>query len=108
MQKFVLVYQAGLANVFRVQSFTLAAGEERGAERVMQHAFGPCEWYARGLQAAGARVRVAACNMAGDVNLQDWTDDLVGQPFSDSFRCGGLVRFSDGKALSSLMSERNQ
>ena len=83
--KAVLVYQAGIANVFAVESFNLQLFG-RDAERLLQSDFRTCEAYARGLAAAGVKVGSAACNMAGDVNLFPWTDDLESQPFSDKFR----------------------
>lgn len=76
---YVLVYQGGIANVF--------LGKVKGKrKRIMQHAFGPCEWYCRGLKEAGAKVEVAWCNMAGDIDLQDWSyKDFDLAPFHDKF-----------------------
>lgn len=87
----VLVYQAGIANVFKVDSFNMADTE--GRQRLLQHAFSACEWYARGLAAAGVKVGSASCNMAGDIIGQPWramlddkTIDPEGNtpPFSES------------------------
>jgi hypothetical protein len=80
----VLVYQAGLANVFSVESFDLSP-EKRNAKRLLQHAFTPCEWFARGLAAAGVRVTTWACNQPGDIVNAEWSNDLEAQPFSDKF-----------------------
>jgi hypothetical protein len=80
-----LVYQAGIANVFAVECLNLAPFG-RNARRLMQYDFRSCESFARGLAAAGVVVRTAACNMAGDIAAQQWTDDLDAQPFSDKFR----------------------
>jgi hypothetical protein len=75
-----LVYQAGLANVFELNAFTNAA-EERKAKRLLQHAFQPCEWYARGMMEAGYAVRVYSCNRAGDITNALWTDGMEDCPF---------------------------
>lgn len=84
VRKAMLVYQGGIANVFEVQSFNLAE-HGRGARRLLQSDFTTCEWFARGLHAAGCVVRTAACNRAGDIENETWTDDLEAQPFSESF-----------------------
>lgn len=83
--RYVLVYQAGLANVFRVASFNLS-DYGRDAERLMQADFRSCEAFARGLAEAGGIVKTAACNRAGDIIRETWTDDLDSQPFSEKFR----------------------
>ena len=80
----VLVYQAGIANVFAVASLNLA-DYGRDAVRLLQSDFKTCESYARGLRDAGVTVRSAACNMAGDIARQRWTEDLESAPFSESF-----------------------
>lgn len=81
----MLVYQAGIANVFAVAAFNLTPyGREQ--RRLMQSSFRACEYFARGLAAAGVVVRSAACNMAGDIAGQTWSDNLDEQPFSDNFR----------------------
>lgn len=80
----MLVYQAGLANVFQVDSFNLC-DFGREAKRLLQSDFRSCEWFARGLVADGAKVTTVACNMAGDITHQKWNDDLQAQPFSTSF-----------------------
>ena len=83
--RFMLVYQVGIANLFRVQSFNLA-DYGREAVRVYQGDFRTAEAMARGALLAGAGVRVAACNEAGDIAERTWSDDLEEQPFSDEFR----------------------
>ena len=80
----VLVYQAGIANVFQVESFNMA-NYGRDARRLLQSDFRTCEAFARGLVAAGVRVTSAACNRAGDVADALWSEDLGEQPFSDKF-----------------------
>jgi hypothetical protein len=87
--KAVLVYQAGIANVFTVDLFTAHAENSRNAKRLLQHTFAACEWFARGLVAAGAEVRTAACNRAGDIVDATWSNNLDEQPFSDSFHSVG-------------------
>ena len=83
--KAFLVYQAGIANVFEVEAFNLA-DYGRDARRLLQDDFRTCETFARGLAAAGATVRTAACNMAGDIARSRWTTDLDSQPWSEKFR----------------------
>jgi hypothetical protein len=84
-ERYVLVYQAGIANVFRVTSFNLS-DYGRDAERLVQSDFRTAEAFARGLAAAGGIVKSAACNRAGDIAREKWTDDLDEQPFSDKFQ----------------------
>ena len=83
--KAMLVYQGGIANVFAVDSFSIYDVSRRNARRLLQHAFGPCEYFARGLAAAGVIVRSAACNRAGDITNEQWSLILEDQPFSDQF-----------------------
>jgi hypothetical protein len=80
----VLVYQAGVANVFQVESFNMA-NYGRDARRLLQSDFRTCEAFARGLVAAGVKVTSGACNRAGDVADALWSEDLDEQPFSDKF-----------------------
>ena len=84
-RRYVLVYQAGIANVFRVSCFNLSP-YGRDAVRVRQADFRSCEAFARGLAEAGALVHSAACNAAGDIADAAWTDDLESQPFADRFQ----------------------
>jgi hypothetical protein len=83
--KAMLVYQGGIANVFAVDSFSIYDVSRRNARRLLQHAFGPCEYFARGLAAAGVIVRSAACNRAGDIINERWTLNLEDEPFSERF-----------------------
>lgn len=80
----MLVYQAGIANVFSVTSANLA-DFGRDAKRLLQADFRACENFARGLAAAGVIVHSVACNEAGDIAKSHWTDDLESQPFSENF-----------------------
>lgn len=90
VKRAMLVYQAGIANVFAVDSFNLAP-YGRNARRLLQLDYRTCEYYARGLRAAGATVRVAACNQAGDIAERAWVDDSDAQPWYElhSFSGGG-------------------
>lgn len=73
-----LVYQAGIANVF-----AKTAGNR--AICLLQADFHSCEMFARGMGAAGEKVRTYTCNMAGDISEQPWSKDLESAPFSDKF-----------------------
>jgi hypothetical protein len=78
----MLVYQAGIANVFAVRHFGNEP-EARYAKRLIQGDFSSCINFARGLMAAGATVMTAACNQAGDIAASEWTMDLESQPFAE-------------------------
>lgn len=70
----VIVYQAGIANVF----------ENR--RRLLQSDFRTCEMFCRGAQAMGATIVPAWCNMAGDVILETWNyENFDNAPFNESF-----------------------
>lgn len=85
VKKAVLVYQAGIANVFAVDCFNLNP-YGRNAKRLFQSDFWACENFARGLDAAGVKVATMQCNMAGDITNMQWSNDLESAPFSDKFR----------------------
>jgi hypothetical protein len=70
--KAVLVYQVGIANVFKVDRFSRRP-ERRGATRLLQLDFRSCAWFARGLAAAGAEVRTAHADVAGDIRNVPWS-----------------------------------
>jgi hypothetical protein len=72
----MLVYQGGLANVFEVEP-------GKPPKRLMQHAYSPCIWFARGMGAAGRIVRTAHCEVAGDCANVDWTPGR-GDIFADA------------------------
>jgi hypothetical protein len=82
-RKAVVVYQAGIANLFVVEN-VFETHEGRNAHRLMQSGFNDCEMYARGLKYAGWRVEAAHCNRAGDVAEQVWNFDLSEAPFRES------------------------
>ena len=81
--KAVLVYQAGLANVFAVDCFNMAH-YGRDAKRLVQGTFGQCEQFARGLAAAGCKVASAHCNQAGDISASTWSINLDDAPFREA------------------------
>jgi hypothetical protein len=93
MKRAMLVYQAGIANVFKVTSFNLS-DFGRDAKRLYQGDFRGAVQLSRGLGLAGVTVRTAACNMAGDIARSHWTEDLESQPFSDKLI---NVHYQDGK-----------
>jgi hypothetical protein len=79
--KIMLVYQAGIANVFLVDCFNMKASM-RKTKQLYQDTFITCQVFARGCGAMGAIVRTAHCNRAGDILGMDWSDDLDDAPFS--------------------------
>lgn len=81
--KAVVVYQVGVANVFEVECFNMA-DFGRDARRMLQSDFNSCEWFARGLGAAGWHVSSMFCNQAGDIVNAKWSDYLPYAPFFDS------------------------
>ena len=83
--KLVLVYQAGIANVFEVAAFATDHGPQRKAKRVLQSDFRACENFARGAKYAGAEVTTMGCNQAGDITTAQWTVALDSLPFGDQF-----------------------
>lgn len=82
MQRIALVYQTGIANVFLVRRYNTTA-EGRNAVRLLQHAFSPCEYFARGMLEAGSSLKVYSCNKAGDIAEQQWTEGLDDCPFRE-------------------------
>ena len=84
IERAVLVYQAGIANVFEVDCFNMRASG-RTEKRLLQSDFRTCESFARGLAAAGTLVASATCNMAGNIARLDWSNELAEAPFSDKF-----------------------
>lgn len=83
--KVMLVYQCGITNVFEVQSFNLA-DYGRDAKRIMQGGFTDGPVFAAGCGAAGAIVRTASCNVAGDCSTATWVEGIEGTPFRESAR----------------------
>lgn len=83
-ERAVLVYQGGIANIFRVSSFNLS-DYGRDAFRLWQGDFRTAHVYALALRDAGIKVKACACNRAGDISKETWTIDLESQPFSDHF-----------------------
>ena len=85
IERAVLVYQAGLANVFSVEAFNMS-DYGRDAKRLIQSDFDTCEAFARGLAAAGTKIVSVHCNETGDVANRTWNEELEQAPFCDSFR----------------------
>jgi hypothetical protein len=83
--KIMLVYQGGLANVFKVDCFNLGLFG-RNAKRLYQGTFNDSEMVVYGLSLGGATIHIAGCNRAGDISEMDWTEDLDNLPFSDKFK----------------------
>jgi len=81
----VLIYQAGIANVFAVDCLNMRASG-RTERRLIQSDFRTAESFCLGLAAAGVRVASAGCNMAGDIARQNWSSDLEAQPFYEKFQ----------------------
>ena len=87
VKRAVLVYQAGIANVFRVDAFNMS-DYGREAHLMIQADFHTCEVYARALARCGTVVRSAWCNMAGSIAACQWKEVSVtgGEgPFSDKW-----------------------
>ncbi len=78
-----LVYQAGTANVFDVDSFNLA-DSNRNAKRIFRGSFQGAIDFCQGLAAAGVGIKTAACNKDGDIRAQKWSDDVHKQPSRDN------------------------
>lgn len=91
-ERFFLVYQAGIANVFRVTSFNLA-DYGRDATRLFQGDWISAQNVCRGIGLMGGVVRSAHCNQAGDTTNAKWSEDLSEAPFNPiplSINCNGL------------------
>lgn len=71
----MLVYQAGIANVFQVDCFNMHP-TGRKQSRLMQADYHSCQHFAKGLGQAGCCVRSAHCNQAGDISEHIWDDDM--------------------------------
>jgi hypothetical protein len=84
VERAVLVYQSGIANVFQVASFNLS-DYGRNAKLLRQADFRTCENFAQGLAIAGTRVTTAYCNQAGNIASCTWSEDLEDAPFSTQF-----------------------
>jgi len=82
--KIALVYQAGIANVFEVTNFGYEIAQRGDTRRLLQSDFHSCEYFARGMKAAGANVRSYGCNKAGDITNNEWSDNRG--PFREATR----------------------
>lgn len=85
IEQVVLVYQAGIANVFAVDCFNMS-NYGRNARRLLQGSFMACQYFARGIAATGIPVASMHCNMAGDVTNEKWSDNLPEAPFFESMQ----------------------
>jgi hypothetical protein len=85
VKKAMVVYQGGMANLFEVKCFNLNPFG-RNAKSIYQGTFDECNKIAFGMELAGAKIKVAGCNMAGDIQDFQWTDNLDDLPFSCSFQ----------------------
>jgi len=95
VNKAVLVYQGGIANVFSVDCLNLSPFG-RNARRLEQGDFRACAYLAKGLQLAGVVVATACCNEPGDIADRTWNCDYDEQPFSERFfLIGGVVGFEN-------------
>ena len=85
-QVFALIYQAGIANVFRIRTGNLGTWG-RDARRIYQGSFIGAELFLRGILAGNpmALALSGACNLAGDIIDQNWNDELEDAPFRDKF-----------------------
>ena len=97
--KAMLVYQGRIANVFEVQALTCGI-RGRKAKRLVRGMFTECENFCRGMVAAGATVRSAHCNEAGDITGRPWSWVLDEAPFRESMSPinDGPELLSDAKA----------
>ncbi len=85
IERAVLVYQGGIANVFSVDCFNMSE-YGRKANRLIQGDFRTCESFARGMVAAGVIVTSAHCNRAGEIKNNQWDSYLEDAPFRNEFR----------------------
>lgn len=81
-QKFWLIYQYGIANLYRVKDF-VPERASREAQRVYQGDFQTAEAMARGAGLAGAIIRSGCCMSAGDASLMNWHLNPAENPFRD-------------------------
>ncbi len=89
IEKAMLVYQAGIANVFKVDKITVHYNDGRNARRLLQGDFCSCAMLASGMELAGTEVATVYCNRTGDVEDKNWSWKLDKAPFAKSiFRVG--------------------
>lgn len=80
----VLVYQAGIANVFECDEAGVTQQDRGTSRRILQTDFRTAYWFVRGCGHAGAKVRTMSCNVAGDCARVDWTPGNEGTPFREN------------------------
>lgn len=91
---YALVYQAGIANVFKCQIHPILTNADASRrQRVLQGDFRQCGNFCLGLREAGCQVIPAWCNKAGDISISLWHfKDFNRAPFCESFtRCFGIA-----------------
>jgi hypothetical protein len=80
--KAMLVYQGGIANLFEVDELTLEP-VGRNARGLYQGDFYSAHKLAQGMGMAGATIRTAHCNQAGNIAGSVWSCDMEDAPFSE-------------------------
>lgn len=88
--KAMLVYQAGIANVFKVDSLSQNPAQ-RNAKRLYQGDFRAASMFALGMEVAGAEVQTAFCNRAGDIAETNWDTAFDDAPFRNQIPVIGTV-----------------
>ena len=81
---YFLVYQAGIANVFKAD--VRHENSFNNHRSIGQSDFKSAESFCRGLREAGATVKVAWDNSAGDITANLWHfSNFQNAPFNDKF-----------------------
>ncbi len=95
-RNYALVYQCGIANVFRVTQAE-CEGSSPHYERIVQADYRSAEWFCRGVLEAGADVSVWHSDVAGDVMLcpcGPWQEGPGGL-WRDKKAPAGMALYSD-------------
>lgn len=92
IERAMLVYQSGIANVFAVDCFNVRASGRSITRRLFQGSFSGAVMFCHGLGCAGTIVRSAHCNRAGDIAGVDWREDVENAVFSPQ-----NIRINDGE-----------
>lgn len=91
-KRYALVYQAGIANLFEVGAHGYTASMRGTTHRIYQGDFHTAAAMARGARMAGADVRTACCNEAGEIAERTWNCDYDDQPFCEQYQLvGGVI-----------------
>lgn len=86
---YVLVYQAGIANIFRVSSPNPLPYKDVERARIFQGIFETAEAIFHGIHLGSlgsARLFYGFCNKAGDITKQEWNTTEYQAPFVGSMR----------------------